>query len=48
MKLSKDQKSRIELILAWRDFALAMNDQAKKKIQKDTLDMIEDTVTNTK
>ena len=44
MKLTKKQKDKLEIILAWRDFALACNIEHKKQIQKDTVKLIEETL----
>ena len=44
IKLTKKQKDKIEVVLAWRDFAMACNIEHKKQIQKDTVKMIEETL----
>lgn len=41
MKFTKEQKNNIEAVLAWRDFALALNRKEKDRIQKKALKMLE-------
>ena len=42
MKLNKEQIKILECILAWRDFALAMNREEAERIKKETIKMIKD------
>lgn len=48
MKLSKDQKNKIRLTLAWRDFSMACDKKRREKTEEEVMKVIEQIVNNKK
>ena len=42
MKLTKKQKDKLEIILAWRDFAMACDKKRRENVKKSTIKLIEE------